>query len=40
MDNKMNYDKIEKTAKVRKKVTSTITYVLLAFWAVVVLVPF
>ncbi|MDE7405175.1 MAG: carbohydrate ABC transporter permease [Lachnospiraceae bacterium] len=40
MDNKMNYDKIEKTARVRKRVTSTITYVLLAFWAVVVLFPF
>lgn len=40
MDNKMNYDKIEKTARVRKKVTGTITYVLLAFWAVVVLFPF
>ena len=40
MDNKMNYDKIEKTARVRKRVISTITYVLLAFWAVVVLFPF
>ena len=40
MDNKMNYDKIEKTARVRKRVVSTITYVFLAFWAVVVLFPF
>ena len=40
MDNKMNYDKIEKTVRVRKRVTSTIAYVLLAFWAVVVLFPF
>lgn len=40
MNNKMNYDKIEKTARVRKRVVSTITYVLLAFWAVVVLFPF
>ena len=40
MDNKMNYDKIEKTARVRKRVVSIITYVLLAFWAVVVLFPF
>ena len=40
MNNKMNYDKIEKTARVRKRVVSTITYVFLAFWAVVVLFPF
>lgn len=40
MDNKINYDKIEKAARVRKRVISTITYVLLVFWALVVLFPF
>lgn len=36
----MNYDKIEKTARIRKRAIGTVTYVLLAFWAVVVLFPF
>ncbi len=35
-----DYIKIEKNAKARKKALSTITYILLAFWAVVVLFPF
>lgn len=45
MDNKIDYDKIdyikiEKSAKTRKAVLSTITYVLLAVWAIIVLFPF
>lgn len=35
-----DYIKVEKKAKVRKKVLGTVTYILLAFWAVVVLFPF
>lgn len=35
-----DYSKIEKTAKTRKTVMSTITYALLVFWAVIVLFPF
>lgn len=40
MNQKMDFDKIEKAAQTRKKVLGTITYVLLAFWAVIVLFPF
>lgn len=40
MENKIDYGKIEKNAKVRKTVVNVITYTLLAFWAVVVLFPF
>ena len=35
-----DYTRIEKSAKVRKGVGNTITYTLLAFWAIVVLFPF
>lgn len=35
-----DYIKIEKSAKTRQKVMSTITYTLLVFWAVIVLFPF
>ncbi|WP_277934702.1 carbohydrate ABC transporter permease [Parablautia intestinalis] len=35
-----DYGKIEKAAKTRKTVFSTITYILLIFWAVIVLFPF
>ena len=35
-----DYGKIEKAAKPRKTVFSTITYILLIFWAVIVLFPF
>ena len=35
-----DYTRIEKGAKVRKGVGNTITYTLLAFWAIVVLFPF
>lgn len=40
MEQKMNFDKIEKNARVRQTCVRTITYVLLAFWAVIVLFPF
>jgi multiple sugar transport system permease protein len=36
----MDYIKIEKNTKARKKALRTATYILLAFWAVVVLFPF
>lgn len=35
-----DYSKIEKTAKTRKTVLNIITYILLVFWAVIVLFPF
>lgn len=35
-----DYGKIEKTAKTRKTVLNTITYILLILWAVIVLFPF
>lgn len=38
--NMEDYIKVEKKAKARKKVLGTVTYILLAFWAVVVLFPF
>ncbi len=40
MDNKIDYGKIEKAARVRKTAANIITYTLLAFWAVIVLFPF
>ena len=40
MENGTDYKKIEKTAKRKKTVVSTITYVLLTVWAVIVLFPF
>lgn len=40
MNNAMDYIKIEKHAKNRKKVVSTITYVCLILWAIIVLFPF
>lgn len=40
MEQKMNFDKIEKNARARQICVRTITYVLLAFWAVIVLFPF
>lgn len=40
MENITDYSKIEKSAKTRKTVLNTITYVLLVFWAVIVLFPF
>lgn len=40
MDNRIDYIKIEKSARVRKKTAGVITYLLLVFWAVIVLFPF
>lgn len=37
---KMDYRKIEQTARTRRMIRSTITYIFLAFWAVIVLFPF
>lgn len=36
----IDYGKIEKKARARKRVSSVITYILLTFWAVIVLFPF
>ena len=36
----MDYSKIEKNAKTRKKVKNGVTYTLLTFWAIMVLFPF
>lgn len=40
MEKQIDYEKIEKSAKVRKKITNTLIYMLLFIWAVVVLFPF
>lgn len=40
MENTVDYEKIERNAKIRQRVMSIITYVLLGMWAVVVLFPF
>jgi multiple sugar transport system permease protein len=40
MENQVDYKKIEKKAKVRRTAGSTITHILLIFWAIVVLFPF
>lgn len=40
MGKQVDYEKIEKSAKVRKNVINTIIYVLLTIWAFVVLFPF
>ena len=40
MDNQTNFEQIERAARTRKRVRVTVTYVLLALWAVVVLFPF
>ena len=40
MDHKMDYDKIERNARMRQRVINIITYLFLALWAVVVLFPF
>ena len=40
MDNIMDYEKIEKSARIRKKTVKTVTYILLGIWAVMVLFPF
>ncbi len=40
MFNQVDFEKIQKKAGVRKKVTAIVTYVLLSIWAIVVLFPF
>lgn len=40
MENTIDYNKIEKQAKVRKTTANVITYVLLTLWALIVLFPF
>lgn len=40
MEKKIDYVKIEKSSAVRKRITDTVTYVLLAVWALIVLFPF
>lgn len=40
MNNQLNYEKIEKQAKMRKRAGSAVLYFLLSLWAVIVLFPF
>lgn len=40
MENQIDYQKIEKSAKARKKTVNVITYILLTVWGVIVLFPF
>ncbi|MBQ8641903.1 MAG: carbohydrate ABC transporter permease [Clostridia bacterium] len=40
MNNQLDYDKIEKRAKTKKRVTNGIVYTLLTFWGLMVLFPF
>lgn len=40
MEKQIDYEKIEKSAKSRRKIMNIVVYVLLFFWAVVVLFPF
>ena len=40
MENKMDYGRVEKTARAKKAVLGAVTYVLLFFWALIVLFPF
>ncbi len=40
MEHKIEYERIEKRDRARRAVTGAVTYVLLAFWALVVLFPF
>ncbi|MBO5057724.1 MAG: carbohydrate ABC transporter permease [Lachnospiraceae bacterium] len=40
MENMTDYQKIEKSAKARKVTGNVITYILLVFWAIIVLFPF
>lgn len=40
MGNQVDYEKIERGAKVRKTVVKTVTYILLTIWAFMVLFPF
>ena len=40
MENSMDYERIERSARTKKAVTKTVTYVLLTLWALLVLFPF
>lgn len=40
MENRIDYTKLEKKARIRQRVLHAVTYVFLAFWAVIVLFPF
>ena len=40
MGNQVDYEKIEKAAKNRKKLVNGITYFLLTIWGIIVLFPF
>ncbi|MGN1180810.1 MAG: carbohydrate ABC transporter permease [Suilimivivens sp.] len=40
MDNKVDYGKIEKAARIRENVRNVVTYTFLILWAVIVLFPF
>lgn len=40
MENEINYDKIEKNARIKKNIMRSVTYVLLGVWGVIVLFPF
>lgn len=40
MDNKLDYSKLEKKYKTRKKVQNAVTYTFLSLWALIVLFPF
>lgn len=40
MENQINYQKIEQSARTHKRIQRTLVYLLLTFWAVVVLFPF
>lgn len=40
MENKTDYQKIERNAKLRKRIGSVITYVCLSIWGIMVLFPF
>lgn len=40
MDNKLDYSKLEKKFKTRKKVQNAVTYTFLSLWALIVLFPF
>ena len=35
-----DFDKIERSARIRKRISSIIVYALLAFWGIMVLFPF
>ena len=40
MEKHMDYDQIERSARVRKSLGNVVLYALLTLWAIMVLVPF